>query len=77
MRTFKKLLFLLTSYERKRAGLLLMMIIIMALLDIIGVASILPFITVLSNPELIETSIYLNFFILVTLPSKRCLPTLN
>jgi hypothetical protein len=60
MQTFKKLLFLLTSYERKRAGLLLMMIIIMALLEIIGVASILPFIAVLTNPVLIETNIAIN-----------------
>ena len=33
------------------AGLLLIMIIIMALLDTIGVASILPFMAVLTNPE--------------------------
>ena len=40
MQTFKKLLFLLSPSERKRAGLLLIMIFIMALLDMIGVASI-------------------------------------
>ena len=60
MQTFKRLLFLLTSRERKRAGLLLIMIIIMAFLDMIGVASILPFIGVLTNPSLIETNIILN-----------------
>ena len=60
MNTFKKLLFLLTSHERKRAGLLLIMIIIMALLDMIGVASVLPFVAVLTNPSLIETNIILN-----------------
>ena len=59
MRNFKKLLFLLSPAEQKRAGLLLVMIIIMALLDMIGVASILPFITVLTNPSLIETNIIL------------------
>ena len=36
------------------------MIILMALLDMAGVASILPFIAVLTNPSLIETNIYLN-----------------
>ena len=56
MQTFKKLLFLLTPYERKRAGLLLIMILIMALLDMIGVASIVPFVAVLANPGLIETN---------------------
>ena len=36
------------------------MIIIMAFLDMIGVASILPFMAVLSNPNIIETNILLN-----------------
>jgi len=60
MQIFKKLLFFLTSRERKRAGLLLIMILIMAILDMIGVASILPFIAVLTNPDLIETNLFLN-----------------
>ena len=60
MQIFKKLLFLLTPHERKRAGLLLIMIFIMAILDMIGVASILPFMAVLTNPGLIETNIILN-----------------
>lgn len=60
MQLFKKLLNLLTPHERKRAGLLLIMIIIMAFIDVLGIASILPFIAVLSNPSLIETNIILN-----------------
>ena len=60
MQTIKKLLFLLTPHERKRAGLLLLMILIMALLDMIGVASILPFIAVLTNPDIIETNAILD-----------------
>ena len=56
MQTLIKLLSLLTKYERKRAGLLLIMMIIMALLDMIGVASILPFFSVLTNPDIIETN---------------------
>ena len=36
------------------------MILIMALLDMIGIASILPFMTVISNPELVETNLFLN-----------------
>lgn len=59
MQTVKKLLFLLSPNERKRAGLLLIMIIIMAFLDTMGVASILPFMAVLSNPDLIETNFFL------------------
>jgi len=60
MQIFKKLLFLLTPHERKRAGLLLIMILIMAILDMIGVASILPFMAVLTNPGLIEANNILN-----------------
>jgi len=60
MQTFKKLLFLLTPHERRRAGFLLIMISIMALFDMAGVASILPFMAVLTNPGLIETNFILN-----------------
>lgn len=55
-----KIFQLLTLSEKRRAILLLMMILIMALLDTLGVASILPFIAVLSNPYLIETNSILN-----------------
>jgi ABC-type bacteriocin/lantibiotic exporter with double-glycine peptidase domain len=51
---FKKLIILLTRHERKRAGLLMGMIIVMAFLDTLGVASILPFMAVLSDPGLVQ-----------------------
>jgi ABC-type multidrug transport system fused ATPase/permease subunit len=60
MKFLKKILYLLTSYERKRAFLLILMISMMAMLDMIGVASILPFMAVISNPDIIETNLYLN-----------------
>ena len=60
MQTFKKLLNLLTVRERKSAVFLLGMILIMALIDMIGVASILPFMAVLTNPNIIETNNFLN-----------------
>jgi len=56
MRTFKKLFGLLTTCERKRAGLLLGMILVMALLDTLGVASIMPFMAVLANPGVVESN---------------------
>ena len=59
MKTLQKLLYLLTPREQKRAGLLFLMILVMALLDMIGVASILPFMTVLANPSIVETNIFL------------------
>jgi len=60
MSTFKKLLDLLAPHERKQAGFLLGMILVMALLDMIGVASIMPFMAVLANPQLIETNTILS-----------------
>ena len=60
MQTFKKILFLFNAKERKFAFFILVMILIMALLDMIGVASIIPFISVLANPDIIETNFFLN-----------------
>ena len=60
MLIFKKILFLLSPSERKSAGLLLLMITTMALIDMIGVASILPFIAVLTNPGLVDSNVILN-----------------
>lgn len=60
MKIFKKLFFLLTTKERKKFRLLLALIFLVALLDIIGIASIMPFITVLTNPDLINSNFILN-----------------
>jgi len=60
LQTLKKLLDLLTPSERKRAGVLMGMILVMAFLDMLGVASILPFMAVLANPELVQTNAVLN-----------------
>ena len=59
MSVFKKLFDLLSPREKKHSFLLFLMILIMAILDMIGVASILPFIGLLTNPELLETNIIL------------------
>jgi ABC-type multidrug transport system fused ATPase/permease subunit len=55
-----KLLTLLTPSERKHAGVLTGMILVMAFLDMLGVASILPFMAVLANPELAQTNALFN-----------------
>ena len=60
MKNLKKLFNLLSSNERKHAGLLLLMMIVVAILDMIGVATIFPFMTVLTDPNLIETNKILN-----------------
>ena len=60
MQTLKKLIALLTPHERKRAGLMMGMILVMAFLDMLGVASIMPFMAVLASPELVQTNAVLN-----------------
>jgi ABC-type multidrug transport system fused ATPase/permease subunit len=59
MGSLKKIFYLLSIQERKRGVLLLVMILIMATLDMIGVASIAPFMLVLTNPDIVETNIIL------------------
>ena len=56
MQNIKKLSYLLSSSDRFRMIILLTMIIFMALIDMAGVASIMPFIALISNPEIIETN---------------------
>ena len=60
MKTFKKIFDLLSHRERRQVFYLLMMILFMALLDVIGIASIMPFIAVLTNPDLIQNNILIN-----------------
>ena len=60
MEILKKSYRLLSHHERKRAFILAFMLLISAFLDMIGVASILPFIAVLSDPGIIETNLIFN-----------------
>ena len=59
MQIIKKILYLLTVAERKRALLLIVMMLFTGLADMIGVASIAPFMLVLTNPDIVETNIIL------------------
>ncbi len=59
MNVFQRIIFFLTPSERRSGGWLLLMVLIMALLDMLGVASIMPLIAVLSNPGLVETNFIL------------------
>lgn len=61
MTIFKKILDLLTPLEKRKAFFLLILILITASIDAMGVASILPFVALLSNPQLIETNKILSF----------------
>ncbi len=59
MKKFKKILLLFSIRERKYVALIMLMILVMAFLDMVGVASVIPFIAVLTNPEIIETNFFL------------------
>jgi ATP-binding cassette, subfamily B, bacterial PglK len=56
MNSLGKLLDLLTPEERRRAMLLVVMILLMAVVDAVGVASIMPFVTLLAKPGVIESN---------------------
>jgi len=53
MQYLKKISLLLSKKERLHAILLLVMTLVMALIETLGVASILPFVAILSNPQVI------------------------
>jgi ABC-type multidrug transport system fused ATPase/permease subunit len=56
MNPILKIFYLLSSQEKKRAGLLMIFILIMSVFDMLGIVSIYPFLVILTNPELIETN---------------------
>lgn len=53
---------LMDAREKRNASILLFMMLIMGLLEAAGVASIMPFIAVASNREIIHSNPYLSFF---------------
>lgn len=58
--TFKKLYELLSLRERKQAVWVFALMLLVALVEAVGVASILPLISVLSDPEMVERNAMLN-----------------
>lgn len=62
MKILSKLFVILPPSERKKLLILILLFLFSSLLDVLGIASILPFITILTNPDLINTNHYLNSF---------------
>ena len=60
MKSLFKFKYILSSHEHKRVIFLIFFVLIMAFFEVLGLASILPFIAVLSNPEVVETNDKLN-----------------
>jgi len=57
--TLIKSVALLTPHERKRGLLVLVLVMGMALLETAGVASVMPFLAILGNPEMLHTNFIL------------------
>jgi len=57
---WKKTISLLSAQEKRRGSLVLFMVIIMAVLETAGVASVMPFLAVLGDPEMVETNVVLS-----------------
>lgn len=56
----KKILELLTPRERRRAYLLFVMVLVMAFLDMVGIAALFPLMRTLANPDLVSSNPYLS-----------------
>ena len=61
MKTIKTILYFLSNYEKKMTFGVLILVIKMAGFDMIGVASIMPFMALVSKPSVIETNYYFNY----------------
>ncbi|MGD9638882.1 MAG: ABC transporter ATP-binding protein [Alphaproteobacteria bacterium] len=59
--TLKKTLAILTPPEKRKALILLLLMIFVAVFEMISVVSIMPFLSVIAKPEIIETNKYLKF----------------
>ena len=55
---FKKINSLLTQKEKRQGILLLLMIMIMGFFDVLGIASIMPFMSLVSDPSFIDSNQY-------------------
>jgi ABC-type multidrug transport system fused ATPase/permease subunit len=62
MKTYNKILLILTKNQKKNFFILSFIAIIVAFIEMLGVFSIYPFITIITNPQLIESNFYLNKF---------------
>ena len=57
---FAKLYEILDHHERRRGVGLVGLMLILGLVEVLGVASIMPFMAVVANPTIIETNVYLS-----------------
>lgn len=60
LQVYRKLYLLLDRREKRLAGFVLLLLVMVAFFQVLGVASVLPFIGVLANPDVIENNQYLS-----------------
>jgi ABC-type multidrug transport system fused ATPase/permease subunit len=60
MKKFKLILQTLTKKDRKQLIFVILALLVMGFIELIGIGSIGPFISVISNPDIIHTNTYLN-----------------
>lgn len=58
---YKKLMAVLDKRDRVLALYVMFLTLIVAIIEVLGVASIMPFMAVLTNPEIIQTNAFLSF----------------
>jgi ATP-binding cassette, subfamily B, bacterial PglK len=57
--TFRKILGVLDPYERRRGVVVLLLLLILGFVETLGVASVIPFMAVVGDPEIVHTNRYL------------------
>lgn len=57
LNTLKQLWGILTPFDKRKLLLVLALVIVMAIVEAVGVLSIMPFLTILANPDAIENNI--------------------
>ena len=67
MNAFLKIFSLLDRQSRLKSFHTFLIVSLMAVMDAIGIASIMPFLTVLGDPTILETDPYLNYLYLLSL----------
>jgi ABC-type multidrug transport system fused ATPase/permease subunit len=62
MTIYKKILSLINQNQRKDLFVLIFLSLLMSLIEVVGIASVLPFLSIIMNPSIIETNLTLNKF---------------
>lgn len=59
LETIKKILFFFNRQEKKKLCLMLVCIISMGIIEMIGITTVLPFLAVVTKPEIVQSQVYL------------------